>query len=193
MNFEEWKKLLSSSEPGERSDAAEVLPDDGERREVAGLLLEALHDEDYLVRACAAETLGQIDLDEVRSALRSVLETEANALASGYIASSLGEIGELSDLKLLVDKSSSDAVSCWVKLHCAQGIAAIAVDHAAESMIEVVSGPDWKLRSHAFKHLETSDFRYALAGNAPIVVTRDGVIHETGTALPLEKYLERFE
>ena len=43
-------------------------------------------------------------------------------------------------------------------------------------------------------HAETGDFRYALAGNAPIVVTcADGAVHETGTALPLEKYLERFE
>jgi len=42
-------------------------------------------------------------------------------------------------------------------------------------------------------HAKTGDIRYALAGNAPVVVTRDGVIHETGTALPLETYLERFQ
>jgi hypothetical protein len=44
------------------------------------------------------------------------------------------------------------------------------------------------------EHVESGDFRHAIAGNARIVVTRaDGAIHETGTALPLEKYLERFE
>lgn len=43
-------------------------------------------------------------------------------------------------------------------------------------------------------HAETGDFRYALAGNAPLVVTRvDGAVHVTGTAFPLEKYLEQFE
>jgi len=43
-------------------------------------------------------------------------------------------------------------------------------------------------------HAETGDFKHALAGNAPIVITRrDGKIHETGTALPLEAYLRRFE
>jgi Immunity protein 35 len=43
-------------------------------------------------------------------------------------------------------------------------------------------------------HAETGDFRYSLAGNAPVVVTRaDGVIHETGTARPVEQYIERFE
>jgi hypothetical protein len=43
-------------------------------------------------------------------------------------------------------------------------------------------------------HVETGDLRYALAGNAPIVITRaDGRIHETGTAHPLEHYLANFE
>lgn len=52
----------------------------------------------------------------------------------------------------------------------------------------------WVFFYDSKEHAENGDFRYALAGNAPVVVTRaDGVIHETGTALPLEKYLERFE
>jgi hypothetical protein len=43
-------------------------------------------------------------------------------------------------------------------------------------------------------HFETGEFRYSLAGNAPIVVTRaDGVLHETGTGRPLAEYLKRFE
>ena len=43
------------------------------------------------------------------------------------------------------------------------------------------------------RHLETGDFRHALAGNAPIVVTKaDGRIHETGTAYPIEHYLKQF-
>jgi hypothetical protein len=51
----------------------------------------------------------------------------------------------------------------------------------------------WVFFYDSKEHAETGDFRYALAGNAPLVVTRaDGAIHETGTAMPLEKYLERF-
>jgi len=52
----------------------------------------------------------------------------------------------------------------------------------------------WVFFYDSKKHVETGDFQYAVAGNAPIVVTRfDGAIHVTGTALPLETYLERFE
>lgn len=51
----------------------------------------------------------------------------------------------------------------------------------------------WVFFYDSRQHAETGDFRHALAGNAPIVVTRhDGKIHETGTALPLEEYLQKF-
>jgi hypothetical protein len=52
----------------------------------------------------------------------------------------------------------------------------------------------WVFFYDSRRHAETGDFRHALAGNAPIVVTRrDGKIHETGTALPLEEYLGQFD
>jgi hypothetical protein len=42
-------------------------------------------------------------------------------------------------------------------------------------------------------HIETGDFSHAIAGNVPIVLTRsDGALHETGTSLPLDSYLEQF-
>jgi hypothetical protein len=41
---------------------------------------------------------------------------------------------------------------------------------------------------------ETGDFQYALAGNAPLIVDRrDGTLHVTGTVLPLEHYIERYQ
>jgi hypothetical protein len=52
----------------------------------------------------------------------------------------------------------------------------------------------WVFFYDSKRHAETGDFRDALAGNAPIVVTKaDGQVHETGTAFPLEHYLKRFE
>lgn len=33
----------------------------------------------------------------------------------------------------------------------------------------------------------------SVLGNAPIIVTRDGALHETGTAHPVEYYIEEFE
>jgi hypothetical protein len=51
----------------------------------------------------------------------------------------------------------------------------------------------WVFFYDSKRHDETGDFRDAVAGNAPIVVTReDGRVHVTGTALPVEHYLEKF-
>lgn len=42
-------------------------------------------------------------------------------------------------------------------------------------------------------YLETEDDRYALIGNAPILISRrDGSLHETGTAYPIEVFIENF-
>jgi len=41
------------------------------------------------------------------------------------------------------------------------------------------------------RHAETGDIRDALAGNAPLIVDRtDGLLYITGTALPMEHYVE---
>jgi hypothetical protein len=51
----------------------------------------------------------------------------------------------------------------------------------------------WVFFYDSKRHNETGNFRDAVAGNAPIVVTRaDGRVHVTGTALRLEHYLEKF-
>ncbi|MCQ2032274.1 YrhB domain-containing protein [Stutzerimonas zhaodongensis] len=42
--------------------------------------------------------------------------------------------------------------------------------------------------------LETNDFKYALAGNAPTLVEREtGKLIPTGTAFSIEKYIENYE
>jgi hypothetical protein len=43
------------------------------------------------------------------------------------------------------------------------------------------------------EHVETGDLLYALAGNAPVVVMRDGTIRTTGSARPLSEYLTEIE
>lgn len=51
----------------------------------------------------------------------------------------------------------------------------------------------WVFSYDSKRHDETRDIRDAIAGNAPIVVTKaDGRIHVTGTADPVEHYLEKF-
>ncbi len=48
----------------------------------------------------------------------------------------------------------------------------------------------WTTRAY----LETEDDRYALVGNAPILISRrDGSLHETGAAYPIEVFIENFK
>jgi hypothetical protein len=51
----------------------------------------------------------------------------------------------------------------------------------------------WVFFYDSKEHVETGDFLYALAGNAPVVVLRDGTIRTTGTARPLSEYLQEIE
>lgn len=154
MDFASWKNMLSSSETLERSDAADSLPDDGEFTEIVQLLIGALHDADDLVRASAAETLGCLDSDDVRSALREALRTETDELPRGYVASSLGAMGHLPDLKLLVDEARSSDITAWRKLHCAQGIAILSLDYAIRTIVDIIKDPKLDLGGPAFGHLD---------------------------------------
>ena len=48
----------------------------------------------------------------------------------------------------------------------------------------------WVIFYDSRSHNETGMFRFAIAGNAPLIVERDtGRILETGTAYPIERYL----
>jgi len=52
----------------------------------------------------------------------------------------------------------------------------------------------WVFFYDSKRHIETRDFRDAVVGNAPIVVTKaGGQVHVTGTAFPIEHYLQGFE
>jgi hypothetical protein len=52
----------------------------------------------------------------------------------------------------------------------------------------------WVFFYQSKRYLENLQIRDAVAGNAPIVVTKsDGRLHPTGTAFPIELYLKQFE
>jgi hypothetical protein len=60
-----------------------------------------------------------------------------------------------------------------------------------ENTIETDFG--WVFFWNSKKYVETNEVRYALAGNAPLIVDRrDGSIHETSTAEPIEEMIERY-
>lgn len=154
MDFIAWKNMLLSSEAADRSEAAESLPDTGASPEVICLLVNALNDSDPLVRTSVAEAMGLIDSDDVRAALRQALRTETNELARGYVASSLGAMGHLPDLKLLTDEALNPGTTPWQKLHCAQGIAVLALDYAVRTITGTAKDPDLDLGSPAAAHLD---------------------------------------
>ena len=61
-----------------------------------------------------------------------------------------------------------------------------------EATIERAFG--WVFFYDSKRHQETGEFSDAIAGNAPLVITKvDGCLHETGTAFPVEHYLKLFD
>lgn len=51
----------------------------------------------------------------------------------------------------------------------------------------------WVFYWDSRRHQESGHFSDALAGNAPVLVDRtDGSVHWTGTARPVEEYVERY-
>lgn len=52
----------------------------------------------------------------------------------------------------------------------------------------------WVFFYQSKSYIESGDLNDALVGNAPILVSRlDGRVHETGTAEPIEVYIENFK
>lgn len=52
----------------------------------------------------------------------------------------------------------------------------------------------WEFLYTSKQFHETSDSRFALAGNAPYIVEREtGRLIQTGTALPLDEYIANYE
>jgi hypothetical protein len=51
----------------------------------------------------------------------------------------------------------------------------------------------WVFFWNSKKYVEAGEYQYALAGNGPLIVDRrDGSIHETSTAEPVEEIVDRY-
>lgn len=116
-----WERQLRSPQSWDRCDAAEKPPRGNRSRVVRGLIA-ALNDADSLVRTCAAESLSLIsDSDAVRKALRRRCQVERECLARAYAMSSLGRIGDLSDVAYLagvIRRARND----HVRVHAVAGL-----------------------------------------------------------------------
>jgi hypothetical protein len=51
----------------------------------------------------------------------------------------------------------------------------------------------WVVFYESQRFMEHNDENYVIAGNAPLIVERDGTLHWLGTAQPVEEYLAAFE
>jgi hypothetical protein len=81
-----------------------------------------------------------------------------------------------------------------VKLHIQE--LSIDEDHTLVVIEEMTIEKDfgWVFFYNSKKYLETQSFSDMIVGNAPILISRkDGAMHETGTAEPVEYYVENFE
>jgi HEAT repeat protein len=154
MTFDEWRSLISSPDAADRSHAANNLPDGEITPDVFLLLSRALEDEDALVRTCAVDSLGVINNEQARTALRTAFATETDSLTRSYIVDSLGFIGELRDLKLLVDNVLKEETDQRVSLTSAEAIAALALNYAEKTIADQCSVEDWKQRASAFARLK---------------------------------------
>lgn len=134
MKLAQWTEFMMSSESADRAEAADQLPDEGALPEVVDKLVNSLKDADPLVRSCAAETLGMIDVAEVREELRNRLKFESDALVISYVISSLGEIGVLSDLDTIASyldenndhkiRTSAAFALCTLSIRFSMGVVA---------------------------------------------------------------------
>jgi len=99
-SYHQWCRRLRSEDEYIRIEAAENPPD-GLPEIIVSKLIQALSDDDPLVRVSAAESLGTYDTRESRRALLDAIECETDELVLGYAVSSLGLIAEIDDIPLI--------------------------------------------------------------------------------------------
>jgi hypothetical protein len=84
-------------------------------------------------------------------------------------------------------KKAEQLAAAWVEI-CFDGKAALMLQHT------ITKPYGWVFFYQSRSFLETQDERQMLLGNAPIIVDRvNGEVVVTGTAKPVEKYLEEYE
>lgn len=153
MDYDTWKVLLNSAESADRSEAADVVPEGAESAQVVRDLANALGDPVPLVRTCAADTLGNFECDDARQALRAQLSAETDVLTRAYVLSSLAQIGQIRDLRLIIDALTSDAPG-MIRAHAAYGLLELAIEQGIAATANLCDDQDEAVRSKCFSHLD---------------------------------------
>jgi CHASE2 domain-containing sensor protein len=97
----------------------------------------------------------------------------------------------MEDLIRMIDKNAATDIAR--KYLAAKKASPNAVPSLQEALtIEKAFG--WVFFYNSAKYLETGDDRYALIGNSPLIVDRrDGSLHVTGSAQPIDFYITEYE
>lgn len=106
-----------------------------------------------LVRQAAVEALSNFDTEKVRDCLRNLIINEQSDLVKEYAISSLGEIGNLKDLKFIIDiieKKISDEVLVHVYL----GIFLAAKNVAIKELLSIMKNGDDIIKSSSINALK---------------------------------------
>lgn len=88
---------------------------------------------------------------------------------------------------MLTFKQAHILAETWVRVYCGEGIEIL-----TDKIIKKPYG--WIFFYQSSQYIESGDPLHKLCGNAPIIVDRfHGEIRITGTAYPLNKFLEEYE
>jgi len=153
--FEDWQRRMESAQPGERAEAARLIPA-GCDDEVVDGLISALGDAEPAVRAHAAVSLRKFKNDErIEEALGAVVDGDPNSMVRAYAMSSLAEMAGLRGYGQVVERWQRES-DPRVKLHAAmgamQGLQAIAVDE----ILRQTASADAELKDSAMNALRDS-------------------------------------
>ena len=132
--------MIKSEDAGDRSDAAGELPDAAEEEIVPDLIV-CLDDTDYMVRTCAAESLGLFPTEKVKAALKRMVERESHDLPRSYALYALGEIASVEDLGPLLEALKSDA-SARARFDAARGILSFATRMVEQQIFSLLEDED---------------------------------------------------
>lgn len=149
MKLEQWLAQMKSADSSDRVDAADMLPEADISPEIVDALLAALEDGDALVRACAADTVGDLDAELVRTKILERIGVEKDDLARAYLLSSLGAMEHVEDIGLLVDHLKTSNVPI-VRLQATHGLVMLSVRWAVKAMVNSADSSDRDEQTKAF-------------------------------------------
>jgi len=90
-----------------------------------------------------------------------------------------------------VDRNSAETIAQARIAELGRGLG---IDLVLLGDLTIEFGSGWVFFYDSRKHVEGGSIIDALAGNAPLIVSkRDGRVHVTGTAHPIEHYIHEFE